>query len=187
MAGGFFFLSFSFFDFCFWTYFYEIELVDMIMEYVKVKFAHPSCREKYLKEFITVKIPNFLQLHEKFLERNGNNGHYIGNNISYVDLAAFDFFHRLRGNRPDLLCPRKFPCLTKMYSQISENERIKNYINSPRETPLSSDPSAAETFLAASRLAVMRGTEAALKLVSQIKTPEQSQGNPQTLYHEQKK
>ncbi|KAF9918674.1 hypothetical protein BX616_006757 [Lobosporangium transversale] len=46
-------------------------------------------------EFNVKALPNFLSSHERWLNKNGNNGHYFGNTLSYPDLVMLNWVRLL--------------------------------------------------------------------------------------------
>ncbi|KAF9977733.1 hypothetical protein BGZ73_005096 [Actinomortierella ambigua] len=42
---------------------------------------------KYLEEFKTVQVPLWIERSEKLLKKNGSNGHFVGDKITYADIA----------------------------------------------------------------------------------------------------
>ncbi|KAF9111493.1 hypothetical protein BGX27_004832 [Mortierella sp. AM989] len=48
-------------------------------------------------EFMTKALPQFIKCHEGWLNKNGNNGHYFGNTLSYPDLVLLNWIRVLEG------------------------------------------------------------------------------------------
>ncbi|KAG0309767.1 hypothetical protein BGZ98_008224 [Dissophora globulifera] len=48
-------------------------------------------------DFNTKMLPHFIKTHEGWLNKNGNNGHYFGNELSYPDLAMLNWARLLEG------------------------------------------------------------------------------------------
>ncbi|KAJ3294155.1 hypothetical protein HDU79_011415 [Rhizoclosmatium sp. JEL0117] len=52
-------------------------------------------KDIFRDQFFDDKLPVFLSYHEKLLEKNGSNGHYVGKKATLADLYAFNVFERL--------------------------------------------------------------------------------------------
>ncbi|KAF9946685.1 hypothetical protein BGZ72_000124 [Mortierella alpina] len=48
-------------------------------------------------EFNTKALPQFIASHERWLNENGNNGHYFGNELSYPDIALCNWVKIMQG------------------------------------------------------------------------------------------
>ncbi|KAG0254516.1 hypothetical protein DFQ27_006806 [Actinomortierella ambigua] len=48
----------------------------------------PEERPKYLEEYKTIQVPEWIERAEKLLVENGSNGHFVGDKITYADLTA---------------------------------------------------------------------------------------------------
>ncbi|KAI9220284.1 glutathione S-transferase [Blastocladiella britannica] len=88
----------------------------------------PAAKEKLATETI----PAFIKAHTQLLEKNGNNGHYSGNSITYADLALFNLIFAIHGLIPDAFTETTAPALVKVYKTVEEHPNIKAYLASPR-------------------------------------------------------
>ncbi|KAG0376911.1 hypothetical protein BGX24_007022 [Mortierella sp. AD032] len=48
-------------------------------------------------EFLSKALPQFIACHERWLNKNGNNGHYFGDKLSYPDLVMLHWARMLQG------------------------------------------------------------------------------------------
>jgi glutathione S-transferase len=105
--------------------------VDTFNAIAKAIFGTPAdqqaeAKEKLAKETLPAQLTNF----EKLLEKNGNNGFFVGSKLSYADVTLWValqlVFARVEGSRDQLL--GAFPAVKKLIDGVSERERIKAYV-----------------------------------------------------------
>ncbi|CEO96387.1 GST N-terminal domain-containing protein [Plasmodiophora brassicae] len=82
--------------------------------------------------FFSDVLPRFVALQEKHLSRNGNNGHFVGGRVSYVDVIAYFYYARINFEQADALNERNAPAWTKLYRAIDQNGRVQAYLKSPK-------------------------------------------------------
>jgi glutathione S-transferase len=105
---------------------------DVLNGLVKVIFATPAEQQAEAKEkLVKETLPGQLTSFEKLLEKNGNNGFLVGSKLSYADLSLWVslrlVFTRIEGTSEDSLLGA-FPAVKKLYTTVSERERIKAYV-----------------------------------------------------------
>ncbi|KAF9919040.1 hypothetical protein BX616_002704 [Lobosporangium transversale] len=54
----------------------------------KVLLAFPDIKQRELEKFLTKDLPVWISQHEKWLAKNGNNGHYVGDQLSLADIRS---------------------------------------------------------------------------------------------------
>ncbi|KNE54906.1 hypothetical protein AMAG_00850 [Allomyces macrogynus ATCC 38327] len=88
----------------------------------------PAAIEKFKQETV----PNFIKSHTAILEKNGNKGIYAGNELTYVELAAFNTINELNAVVPGAISATTAPALWKMHELVANHDKIKAYLASPR-------------------------------------------------------
>jgi glutathione S-transferase len=90
--------------------------------------------------FRNERIPKFLGYFERMLGR-GKNGHFIGGNISYVDLSMFQVMVGLAYAFPRAMkaFEPKVPALVKLRDRVGERPRIAAYLASERRIAFNED------------------------------------------------
>jgi len=111
------------------------EINDKISKYLHIgRFQKEdfSVTLKKIKEDPT--IPNFIAYNEEILAKNGGNGYYMDNKITYVDLCCFnlvDKYIHIPG-LDDFFTKEKTPVTMKLYENVSNLPEIKAYLASEK-------------------------------------------------------
>ena len=111
---------------------------------------HPVAVDKYYddqkeaaalraKSFRSARLPKFLRYLEHNLERN--DGVFVGHDITYVDLAAFQIVEGLRYAFPRRMqaFEREIPGLVDLRNRVAARPNIKAYLSSDRRIPFNEE------------------------------------------------
>lgn len=97
--------------------------------------AKPEAK-RFTENFLKERAPKYLGYFETVLKKSG--GPYsLGRNVSYVDLSLFQLIEGLRYAFPKAMkrIERDVPRVVTVHDKVTERERIKKYIKSPRRIP----------------------------------------------------
>jgi glutathione S-transferase len=106
-------------------------VADTFTAIAKVIFGTPAdqqaeAEQKLVGETLPAQLPCF----ERLLERNGDNGHLVGAQLSYADVALWValqvVFSRVEGSRDALL--GAFPAVKRLVDGVAQRERVKAYL-----------------------------------------------------------
>lgn len=106
-------------------------LNDVLGEVAKTIFGTPADQQAAAKEKLTKEyLPTQLGYLGRLLEKNGNNGHFVGSKLSFADVMLFVglnmLFTRVPESRDPLL--NVSPAVKKAFETVTERERIKAYL-----------------------------------------------------------
>lgn len=73
-----------------------------------------------------------LKIHQLILQGNKNSGFYMGSKTTLPDLMLFHAVTLVNKHIPQFYSREKTPEIWKVYSQIQQNSRIKEYMSSTR-------------------------------------------------------
>ncbi|KAG0093933.1 Glutathione S-transferase S1 [Podila epicladia] len=98
----------------------------------KVLLAFPDTKARELEKFVAKEVPSWIEQHEKWLERNGLNGHYVGGQLSIADIRSVICLDRYMTlpECKDQFSETKTPGLFKLKSTLEQNERYWAWIHS---------------------------------------------------------
>jgi glutathione S-transferase len=94
------------------------------------------------KEFRDKRVPKFLGYFELIIERNATaSGLMVGDEITYVDLSAFQIIAGLNYAFPKLMrrIQGQYPKLFALHERISKEPRIASYLKSKRRLPFNQE------------------------------------------------
>ncbi|KAI8321835.1 hypothetical protein GQ54DRAFT_171401 [Martensiomyces pterosporus] len=98
-------------------------------------------RKEALVEKYETEARTLVEVHSRILRENGSNGHYIGDAISYIDLAAYAFFKFFRheGSRAlekqlNLFAPDNAPEFSRLVEAVEAEPALEPYFAAERET-----------------------------------------------------
>ncbi|KAJ1880700.1 hypothetical protein H4R99_004286 [Coemansia sp. RSA 1722] len=66
------------------------QIADVVWEFFTPRLFEGESRERAVKKFKEL-FHRMLEVHSRILRENGNNGHFIGHKLSYVDIAGYSF------------------------------------------------------------------------------------------------
>ncbi|KAJ1949990.1 hypothetical protein EC988_004553 [Linderina pennispora] len=126
------------------------QLRDQLIGVQKYHFEYckaTGARKEILVDKYTEDASKLAAVHAQALRDNGNNGHYIGDKTSYIDIAAYAFFKFFRSEGPralekklKLFEPENAPEIAKLNATIEADEDLAPYFassaNSTRPTTL---------------------------------------------------
>ncbi|KAJ1956587.1 hypothetical protein GGI12_005267 [Dipsacomyces acuminosporus] len=82
-----------------------------------------------------------VELHSELLRENGSNGHFFGDNTTYVDLATYAFlkFFRLESSRAlerklNIFTPENAPEFQKLYETVEADPALHPYFAAEKDT-----------------------------------------------------
>ncbi|KAI8321834.1 glutathione S-transferase [Martensiomyces pterosporus] len=82
-----------------------------------------------------------VEVHSRVLRENGNNGHFFGDKLSYIDIAAYAFFKffRLEGPRAlerqlNIFSLENAPEINKLVATVEADPALEPYFAAERET-----------------------------------------------------
>ncbi|KAJ3196288.1 hypothetical protein HK101_009396 [Irineochytrium annulatum] len=96
-------------------------------------------REKLINAFYDVHLPNFARFHEPILHRNGDNGVYLGEKLTYVELFAYLVFEKIIGDEVGMeRVMTKFeghsrkPGFVLIYEKVAKEKKLAGWLKSER-------------------------------------------------------
>ena len=72
-------------------------------------------------------VENYIPIHEALLQKNGSNGHYLGDTTTYVDIAVVIMLNFLEKVFPGLMTEAKAPNLFKVVAAVKADKNFANY------------------------------------------------------------
>ncbi|KAG0362507.1 hypothetical protein BG005_005310 [Podila minutissima] len=98
----------------------------------KVLLAFPDTKARELEKFVAKEVPAWIEQHEKWLGKNGLNGHYVGDQLSMADIRSVICLDRYMTlpECKDQFSEEKTPGLFKLKSTLEQNERYWGWIHS---------------------------------------------------------
>ncbi|KAJ3117538.1 hypothetical protein HK098_006231 [Nowakowskiella sp. JEL0407] len=73
-------------------------------------------------------LPNFIQVQENVLKKNGANGYYFGENTTLPDLLLFFMYERLNFSKPGTFSELSTPLFYKVYERLLNDEVLGPYL-----------------------------------------------------------
>ncbi|KAF9439275.1 hypothetical protein BGZ76_006004 [Entomortierella beljakovae] len=130
---------------------YEKHKVDQVVSSVEAAFqvfankvtgAPIDSRLVEINKFYNEVLPKFIQVHEERLKKNGSNGHYVGDSITFADIKLAAFIGRIqlfrvKGSDEPPFSAEKTPLLWKVYETVYSNPNLKAWKNSERYQAIS--------------------------------------------------
>ncbi|CRH03949.1 glutathione S-transferase, putative [Plasmodium relictum] len=107
---------------------------DMIfcgVQDIHYKFNNTNLFKQNETTFLNEELPKWSGYFEKLLKKNNTN-YFVGNNLTYADLAVFNLYDDIESKYPNSL--KNFPLLKTHNEFISNIPNIKNYINNRKES-----------------------------------------------------
>ncbi|KAG0332162.1 hypothetical protein BG000_010279 [Podila horticola] len=106
--------------------------------YVKVLFSTPENRHKEAETFYSAHFSRWAAAHEKHLQENGNNGHYVGDTITLADMRTTQVLQLLKLMLPSGI---EFPVLpvglAKLVESVETEPRIAAWLQTEEYSKLS--------------------------------------------------
>ncbi|KAF9196770.1 hypothetical protein BGZ50_007015 [Haplosporangium sp. Z 11] len=104
---------------------------------VKIVSSPQEKRVEEANKFYTEVLSIFITLHERHLKKNGSNGHYVGNDITFADLKTAQAIGRLLLLRPKgadevPFSAEKTPNLWKVYETVNSQPNLAAWRKSQR-------------------------------------------------------
>ncbi|KAG0359297.1 hypothetical protein BC939DRAFT_265211 [Gamsiella multidivaricata] len=98
----------------------------------KVLLAFSDTKARELIKFVSKDIPVWITQHEKWLQRNGTNGFYVGDQLSLADIRSVVCVDRFLTipECKDLISPIATPGLWKLKQNLESNPRYAAWITS---------------------------------------------------------
>ncbi|KAG0207538.1 hypothetical protein BGX28_001260 [Mortierella sp. GBA30] len=131
--------------------FYSSSNAIMSLFVNKVLLAFPDTKSREMEKFVSKDIPVWIAQHEKWLAKNGNNGFYVGDQLSIADIRSavcLDRFSTIPECK-DMFSPERTPGLFKLRLTLENNPQYKTWMSSPEFEDISASTS--------QRLAVLSG------------------------------
>ncbi|KAF9572268.1 hypothetical protein EC968_010059 [Mortierella alpina] len=101
---------------------------SLLMTYaVTVTWTQPEVKEKSFQFFMGNQLLTWISTHEKHLADNGNNGHYVGNNLTLADIRTaniIDHFAILPEAKEILAVIHKSEALMKVHANVLKHPKI---------------------------------------------------------------
>ena len=109
---------------------------------VNVILDSPEARVEAANDYYKDVLSKFIVVHEEHLEKNGSNGHYVGNSITLADIKTAQFIDRVffyvpKGADKVPISAEKTPNLWKLYESVNNIPSLTTYKNSQRFQELS--------------------------------------------------
>ncbi|KAF8371418.1 hypothetical protein PRIPAC_77847 [Pristionchus pacificus] len=89
-------------------------------------------KEKLKAEVALPAIEKHFGLLEKAAKNNGNNGHFVGSSLTFVDLLIADFINSVEGLVPGFTAP--YPAVSAVKTKIDNLPKIKEWIEKRPKT-----------------------------------------------------
>ncbi|KAJ1935150.1 hypothetical protein EC988_008574 [Linderina pennispora] len=110
------------------------QFVDLQKAALDYHFSDGDFKDNLKKEF--GKLAGYLiKFHSKVLQANGNNGHYVGDSISYVDIALYAFLKFIRSlskvkndGFSSYFEPEKVPEFAKVVAAVEAEPALERYL-----------------------------------------------------------
>ncbi|ORX71072.1 hypothetical protein DL89DRAFT_119517 [Linderina pennispora] len=111
------------------------QLVDIFNYAPRHRFTVEEARPS-IKERFETQVQFFIKYHENHLKNNGSNGHYFGNEITYMDVALVatlrsinDFGNQCLSGMSDFFTPEKAPLINKVVEVVSADPKMAKYLS----------------------------------------------------------
>ncbi|ORX84029.1 hypothetical protein BCR32DRAFT_291614 [Anaeromyces robustus] len=114
------------------------EINDKISRYVhEGRRLNEDITETIKKVKDDQSIASFIQYNEDILAKNGANGYYLDNKMTYVDIIAFNIVDKYLHfpGLDDLFTKEKTPNIMKVYENVLNNPEIAAYLKSEKRQP----------------------------------------------------
>ncbi|CAD2107012.1 glutathione S-transferase [Plasmodium vinckei petteri] len=107
---------------------------DMIfcgVQDIHYKFNNTNLFKQNETTFLNEELPKWSGYFEKLLQKNNTN-YFVGDTITYADLAVFNLYYDIESKYPN--CLKNFPLLKAHTELISNIPNIKHYIANRKES-----------------------------------------------------
>ncbi|KOB87338.1 glutathione S-transferase [Plasmodium falciparum Dd2] len=109
----------------------------MVCSGIQYKFNNTNLFKQNETTFLNEDLPKWSGYFEKLLKKNHTNNnndkyYFVGNNLTYADLAVFNLYDDIETKYPSSL--KNFPLLKAHNEFISNLPNIKNYITNRKES-----------------------------------------------------
>ncbi|KAF9976651.1 hypothetical protein BGZ73_008122 [Actinomortierella ambigua] len=100
---------------------------ELISGVLKLTAATEADRAKALQSFIDNQMAKWVRIHEQHLSANGNNGHYVGDEVSLADLRAAAILSVLERlpNIHDYINEQKTPGIVALQKTLQANPKLQ--------------------------------------------------------------
>ncbi|RDA85524.1 hypothetical protein CP532_2165 [Ophiocordyceps camponoti-leonardi (nom. inval.)] len=110
------------------------QMEDIHTVLVQYKYGHEAGRETEGEKYRRL-ADSFVGYHEDLLQKNGSNGHYFGNAITYADICLYLLLLLIR-SPPDgfppaceePFSPQKAPAINRVYHAVRGDELARPYV-----------------------------------------------------------
>ena len=103
-----------------------VDLVsDLISVFGPIKFLPQNEKQAALDKFYSGVGLNTAKQFEKLIGWYGSNGHSVGSNVTWADIALYRAYSILK-SLPNFTT--EFPKLNAVIDKVAQNERIQNYL-----------------------------------------------------------
>lgn len=99
----------------------------------KVYKVADDLKEANKLAYLETAIPKFINLMEKKI--GAENETFLGGKITYMDIVLYDFMRSQNNNYPNAFSESLSPNMWRVYSNVNESQRIKEYNASDRPKP----------------------------------------------------
>ncbi|KAJ2371059.1 hypothetical protein IW150_004776 [Coemansia sp. RSA 2607] len=117
--------------------FYQEQFCDQTRDVVIAFYDRLKVKPEILEETVK-KFEGLLELyysvHSEHLRKNGNNGHYFGDKLTYADMAAYNFFrhmylHAIKHDKTvrSLVLDKITPEFVKLIKTVENDPALKTY------------------------------------------------------------
>ncbi|KAJ2780659.1 hypothetical protein GGI15_003450 [Coemansia interrupta] len=110
------------------------QIKDIFEACTLYRYATPEAKHMFLDYFLS-STKDIVAYHEKLLTENGSNGHYFGDSITYVDLAAFATYRaielQLGDSTPqalELFSKKNAPLMNQVFETVAGQPTIASYL-----------------------------------------------------------
>ena len=100
--------------------------VDFNVKWAEFAFAKPDAKDAAKENFISNVWPGVTKIHEGLLAKNGGNGHYHGNSVTWPDLVLLYQLERVEDAMPDLLTQSSAPEMLKALQTMKADPKLKD-------------------------------------------------------------
>ncbi|KAJ1876250.1 hypothetical protein H4R99_003588 [Coemansia sp. RSA 1722] len=118
----------------------RIQINDLYELIIMYKIGNEEERKVVLPKFVST-ASAVVKYHEKILEGNGSNGHYFGNETTYLDIILVAFFCALNNiaafmpQSEDVFSQSKAPLMNKVFDTVSKDTKMTEFMASFDKKP----------------------------------------------------
>ncbi|KAJ3187551.1 hypothetical protein HK101_009374 [Irineochytrium annulatum] len=112
--------------------------IELALGWRKVRYAAPESKAQTLATFLST-VESTVGFHERLLAKNGSNGFYLGNKLTYVDLMAYIEIECYMAAEKDGVTGAiaNAPAFRALLERVKNDPLVASYLSSPKRKPIS--------------------------------------------------